>query len=163
LISGASTGLTGPNGIAIDTVRDEMFVTNNLNNSVTVYPRASSGNAIPIRSISGSSTGLSSPQGIAVDMINDEIFVSNQHYDLASGSCNDSITVYARTANGNAFPVRTISVGPACQKRPYGIAVDTLNNEIYVTAGAYYVDVYSRTASGSATPIRTIRNPTEGL
>jgi hypothetical protein len=36
---------------------------------------------------------LDSPQGLALDLVNGEVFVTNQ---------NDSITVYSRTATGNA-------------------------------------------------------------
>ncbi len=65
-ISGASTGLGTPTGIAVDTVNNEIFVTNSLFNSITVFGRTVNGNITPVRTISGSSTGLSSPFGIAL-------------------------------------------------------------------------------------------------
>ena len=45
----------------------------------------------------------------------------------------DSVTVHARSANGDVAPVRTLS-GPATGLNgPIGLAVDLLNNELFVT------------------------------
>jgi DNA-binding beta-propeller fold protein YncE len=65
-ISGASTGLSSPFGIAVDTVNNEIFVANFFNNSVTVYGRTANGDVAPVRTISGASTGLGRPTFLAV-------------------------------------------------------------------------------------------------
>lgn len=46
--------------------QDELFVTNEGNNSVTVYVRTANGDVTPVRTISGGNTALSGPQFIAV-------------------------------------------------------------------------------------------------
>src|SRR5271169_4588221 len=45
---GSRTGLIYPQGIAVDTVNNQLFVTNYGNNSITVYGRMDSGNIAPI-------------------------------------------------------------------------------------------------------------------
>jgi hypothetical protein len=101
-ISGAATGLNGPYGVAVDIVNNEVAVANLGGNSVTVYARTANGNASPLRTISGAATGLSGPFGLAVDTVNNELAVVN----FIIG--NSSVTVYARTANGNVAPLRTL-------------------------------------------------------
>jgi DNA-binding beta-propeller fold protein YncE len=145
-ISGASTGLSSPYGIAVDNVNDEIFAANFSTKSITVYARTADGDVTPIRTISGASTGLSYPIGIAIDNVNNEIFVTN-YYTTAN-----SITVYARTADGDVAPIRTFSTSDV----PKGIDVDNINNEIFVTEGYYSINVYPRTANGNVNPIRTI-------
>jgi DNA-binding beta-propeller fold protein YncE len=160
-ISGASTGLSSPFGIAIDTANNEIFVANDvLTNfdSITVYDRTASGNAAPKRTISGASTGLSSPFGIAIDTANNEIFVAN---DVLTNF--DSITVYDRTASGNAAPKRTISGLSTGLYSPKSLVVDTANNVIIVVNNAGSITVYNRTASGNAAPLRTISGSSTGL
>ena len=106
MISGASTGLNGPTGIAVDTVNDEIIVANSNNNSLTVFTRTTNGNVAPLRTISGASTGLNAPYGVAIDTVNNEIAVANYPF-----SSSVSITVHNRSANGNVAPLRTIAGG----------------------------------------------------
>src|SRR4051812_12339369 len=82
--------------------QNELFITNDGGNSVTVFPRTATGNPAS-RIIAGAATGLSRPKGIAVDTVNNEIYVANFQ--------TNSITVYPIGANGNVAPVRTISGG----------------------------------------------------
>ena len=158
-ISGTSTGLNGPYGIAIDAVNNEIIVANAWNNSITIYNITANGDTAPIRTISGSSTGLVSPFGITVDTVNNEIYVSNESLPNF-----DSITVYSRTANGNVAPLRTISGLSTGLYSPRGIAVDTANNVIIVSStGGNSITIYGRTANGNVPPLRTISGTSTGL
>jgi DNA-binding beta-propeller fold protein YncE len=74
---GAATGLSAPEGVAVDTVNNELAVSNTGNNSITVYALTASGNVAPLRTITGASTGLSNPIGMAVDTVNNELLVTN--------------------------------------------------------------------------------------
>jgi hypothetical protein len=116
-ISGASTGLNGPEAVAVDTVNNELVVVNNGNFSVSTFPRTATGNTAPTRTISGVTTGLFSPTGLALDNVDNELSVGN---DLPSAP---SITVYARTATGDAAPVRTIAGAATGLAPPMAIAV----------------------------------------
>jgi DNA-binding beta-propeller fold protein YncE len=140
--------------------QDELFVTNGGNDSVTVYTRTANGNIAPLRTISGGATGLSTPRGLAVDTVNNELAVANS-------LSPPSITVYALTANGNVAPLRTISgAATGLTVNTVGLAVDTVNNEFFVTIGASLgpsVLVFSRTANGNVAPLRTISGAATGL
>jgi 6-phosphogluconolactonase (cycloisomerase 2 family) len=151
-ISGISTGLSFPSGIAVDA--NNIYVTNDSIssvpvNTVTVYARNATGNAKPIATISGNNTKLNSPCGIAVNA--SHIFVAN--------SGNNSITVYALTANGNASPVATISGGKT-GLIPVDLAVDA--GHIYVT-NTDSVTIYALTANGNIAPTATISGSNTGL
>ena len=143
-ISGASTDLNSPHDIAMDKTSNEIFVANNSTDSITVYGRTSDGDAAPVRTISGAATGLDRPWRVVADTVNNELYVIN--------CCSNSISVFALSANGNAAPIRVFST----TGDPEGIAVDTANNELFVTEGEFSINVYPRTAIGNAVPIRTI-------
>lgn len=136
--------------------QDELFVPNFNGNSVTVYDRTASGNAVPLRTISGGLTGLSVPIGVAIDPLRNELFVLNRGAN--------SVTVFSRAASGNLIPLRTLS-GPATGlSTPFALALDLLNNElVVVNNGLASVTVYSRTASGNTAPLRTIQGATTGM
>jgi len=77
---------------------------------------------------------------------------------------NISVTVYTRTANGNAAPLRTLSGSATGLGFPTGLVVDPVNNELLVTnPGSDSVTVYTRTANGNAAPLRTISGSATGL
>jgi len=140
--------------------QDELFVTNGGGDTVTVYTRTANGNIAPLRTISGGATGLSTPRGMALDTVNNELAVANS-------LSPPSITVYALTANGNVAPLRTISgAATGLTVNTVGLAVDTVNNEFFVTIGASLgpsVLVFSRTANGNVAPLRTISGAATGL
>ena len=160
-LAGAATGLNRAGPLVVDTVNNELMVTNN--DSVLVYPRTASGNIAPIRTLAGPATGLNSPGGLVVDTVNNELVVVNFGNDVNTG--NSSVTVYPRTASGNIAPTRTLA-GPATGLRfPLGLVVDTVNNELVVANAATpsSVTVYPRTASGNTGPTRTLAGAATGL
>jgi len=119
-ISGASTGLSSPAGIALNP-SGKLYVANE-SGTVTVYPAFSNGNVAPVATISGASTGLSAPLGIALD-VTGKIYVANLG--------NSSVTVYPASSNGNVAPSATISGTITGLNSPRGIAVDA-SGKIYV-------------------------------
>lgn len=159
-IGGASTGLSSPFGIALDTNRN-IYVANGGTGSaafsVTVYASGSSGNAAPIRTISGANTHLYDPFGPALDAARN-IYVAN---------FDNSVTVYAANANGNVAPIQTVIGSNTGLNNPFGIALDATRN-IYVSngplpAGPFTVTVYAAGANGNVAPIRTIGGANTGL
>jgi DNA-binding beta-propeller fold protein YncE len=68
LIIGAATGLVVPNAVVLDSVNNEVLVTNAGINSLTVYGRTETGDVTPSRTLSGAATLLNSPQGFAIDI-----------------------------------------------------------------------------------------------
>ncbi len=89
--------------IAIDTINDEIAITNQDGNSIIFLPLSASGDVHAIRKIAGAATLLNKPFGVAIDPINNEVFVTNIN--------NNSVTVYSRTDDGNTSPLRIIK-GP---------------------------------------------------
>jgi hypothetical protein len=75
-----------------------------------------------------------------------------------------SVTVYARTAAGNAAPLRTLQGAATGLSNPVSVAVDPVNNELLaVNEGNDSVTVYARTAAGNAAPLRTLQGAATGL
>jgi hypothetical protein len=60
---------------------------------------------------------LNVPIGLAEDLVNDEVAVAN--------SSGNSVTVYARTANGNVAPLRTLSGAATGLNGPVFVAITT--------------------------------------
>jgi hypothetical protein len=59
--------LSQPFGVVVDTVNDELVVSNSFGiSTITVYARAASGDTAPLRTLAGAATGLSAPSFLAV-------------------------------------------------------------------------------------------------
>lgn len=80
----------------------------------------------------------------------DEIFVTNSN--------SNTVTVYARSAAGNAPPLRVLAGVSTGLSSPSGIAVDLVNDELIVVNKTlpYSVTVYPRSANGNVAPLRII-------
>jgi hypothetical protein len=84
----------------------------------------------------------------------EELFVTN----------GTSVVVYARTANGDVAPVRTLAGAATGLNNTQGLAVDRVNDElVVVNAGNNSITVYPRTADGNVAPLRTLIGASTGL
>ncbi len=138
-------GDTTPRGLAYDADADELLVLTQV--AVYVFDRtAAGGAAMPKRTITGAATGLTNAMAIAVS--------AGEAYVLAS----DGIRVFAADADGNVAPIRTASGAGMGLDGPKDIAIDDVNDEIFVAnANSRTVTVYTRSSSGtSVTPLRTL-------
>lgn len=181
--------LNQPTGLAVYPLPatpqlDEVWVTNMGNDTVTVYNRINSGDAVPIYplqqptpplpSIGGTVTGLDKPCGIQVAPSGNKVYV------FVANSGNDSITVYnradvAQSSDGKVAPAYTITGPDTGLSSPCGISVDTANNELFVAnAGTFAtnyaqssITVYDLTAvpqgggTVDAVPVRTLSGGTQ--
>ncbi|HUO06367.1 MAG TPA: choice-of-anchor D domain-containing protein [Candidatus Binataceae bacterium] len=157
-ISGSTTGMDQPSGIALDE-KGNIYVANtgggeSHHGSVTVYRGGSSGDAAPIANISGTATGLRDPEGLAIDS-SGNLYAANFN--------GNSVTVYSAGSSGNAAPIATIGGKGAKLAEPTGIALD-LNGVIYVTnqgvrdLGPYSITVHPAGANGNVAPVATIKS-----
>ncbi|MGH2399820.1 MAG: YncE family protein, partial [bacterium] len=130
-------------GVFLETKHDELFITTQHVNRISVYPRTFRQDEEPRRYIQGPATGLADPHGIYVDGGTNEIFVTNHGHwrETAPGEGEvrgpDSLT---RTSLGYNVPGRAVPLGPSSGK--------------FLPAS---VAVFSRTAQGDVAPLRTIQ------
>jgi DNA-binding beta-propeller fold protein YncE len=174
-------------GLFLDKKNDEIAITTQHINKISIYRRTASGKEAPLRILQGPSTVLADPHGVYIDSKNDEIVVANHgswHLERTDSdprwyTGNDivsslipstgridlpSISVFARTAKGDTAPIRRIQGAKTGLNLPSGVAVDDVRNEIVVANdGGNAVLIFSRTASGDVAPIRKIAGPATGL
>jgi DNA-binding beta-propeller fold protein YncE len=129
VIEGARTRLNWPTGIAVDSDRGELYVTNDTDHSILVFAVAAAGDAAPLRVLKGPKTGLKNPTGIALDKKNGELWVANFGGHTA--------TAYRMTAQGDVAPLRTIRAAPDGTPslmigNPGAVAYDTKREQILV-------------------------------
>src|SRR5438876_10861384 len=145
-------------GIAIDTQRDEVFMTNDKESaepSIMVYPtqfQPTDRVMEPKRRLAGPKTNLALPCGVAVSPEFQEMFA-------VSGDGQD-INIFPMVAEGNSAPSREIHVPHASG----GVSFDIKHDEIYITTEhANRISVYSRKAQGDDDPLRIIQGPNTSL
>jgi DNA-binding beta-propeller fold protein YncE len=116
-IAGASTTLSTPRWIWLDTASDQLYVSNFGSHAVIVFDSASTidGDVAPSRTIAGATTTLYAPYGLVLNS------VSNQLYVVSFS--DNSILVFnnASTIDGNIAPSRTIIGTSTTLNRPRGI------------------------------------------
>lgn len=178
----------GTYGIAVDETNQELFLTVEHDNAVVTFRKTAGEADTPIRHIQGDHTRLADPHGVAVDAGHGWLFVANHgsthrvSADLGpplapnwpltrvyavpgSGeSWPPSITVYDRTARGDAPPLRVIQ-GPKTRLNwPAQMYFDAQHDELFVANdGDHSILVFSATADGDAAPIRAIGGPRTSL
>jgi hypothetical protein len=158
-ISGSNTGLTNPQGIALDSSRN-IYVADINTPSLFIYPPIGSStgtlNEAPTATISGSNTGLSDTRGIALDS-SGNIYAANEFAN---------ITVYpplgSSTGTLNEAPTATIT---SASLSPFGIVLDSSDN-IYVASEfssppnvSMYPPLGSSTGTINEPPTTTISGP----
>lgn len=128
-IQGTSTGFNRPQAVVLDLIHNELIVANSYfdNNAslgaLLAFSRTATGNVAPIRRVTGANTGLCNPIGMTFDRMHDELFVTNA---AANSACRPSVVIFARSASGNAAPLRKIGPGDRCDlNNPEGVAVTT--------------------------------------
>ena len=177
-------------GVSVDGDHDEIAITTQHTNKISVYRQTAQGEEAPLRIIQGPATDLADPHGIFVDSANDEIVVSNhgswhlvetegrgrgimqvlrtaEHPPLLPSTGQfqaPSLIVLPRTGEGNVRPLRVIQ-GPRTQLNlPLNVYVDDVHNEIMVANdGGNSILFFDRTAHGDVPPIRTIKGSSTGL
>ncbi len=151
MISRYPSGLNSPGGLGLDAERGELWVGNNENPSMNLFPLTSNGASVmPLRTIGGPTTGiLGNARALAVDSTRGEIFVGNDYP-------TDNVSVFSRDANGDVAPLRSIGGAATMLYAPDAIVL--AGDELFVaTSGA--VLVFARDASGDVAPLRALGIP----
>jgi DNA-binding beta-propeller fold protein YncE len=156
----ASRSLTiahGAAGVYLDEVHDELFITTEHINKITVYRQKAEGDEKALRYIQGPHTGIADPHGLYVDPVTDELFVSNygnfretnENDDTESSANEDTGGERQRDTSGVKKPKpprKVLPLGPSTGR--------------FVPA---FIAVYGRTANGDVAPQRVIQGPLTGL
>jgi hypothetical protein len=156
--------------VRYDAVHDEVVVPVPYAQAILTFRGAANGQEGPIRVIQGPKTGAIGSR-LDIDPIHNEIFTYN----------GNKVTVYPREANGDVAPIRVIQ-GPDTQlKRPYGIAVDPVNNVLAIGLNSNFgseepitqedteglekgaILLFNRTDTGNVKPKAVIRGPKSGI
>lgn len=157
--------------------RDEIAITVQQSNAISLFKRTAVGTAAPIRTIRGLATELEDPHGLYFDETHNELIVANHGnwtqirpyspYDpqttdvgeYKSGAFHPSaLTVHAADATGDVPPLRTIEGDLTGLNWPMGIDVDLTHDEIAVANyGDSSVRIFRRTGKGNVQPIRVLR------
>ncbi|MBI3262602.1 MAG: hypothetical protein HYZ58_05565, partial [Acidobacteria bacterium] len=157
--------------------RDEIAVTVQQSNAISLFKRGATGTTPPIRTIRGLATELEDPHGLYFDEAHNELIVANHGnwtqirpytpYDpivtdvgeYKSGAFHpSSIVFHAADANGDVPPLRTIEGDLTGLNWPMGIDADLIHDEIAVANyGDSSVRIFRRTDRGNAQPVRVVR------
>jgi DNA-binding beta-propeller fold protein YncE len=148
-LQGDKTGLQDPHGIALDAKEDVLFVAN--------Y-----GSTHDVAFTDKPKTGVNQAdnrEGKSNWPLGREFAVPG------SGTINPpSITVYARTAKGNAAPLRKIQGDKTGLNWPTGLAFDPQGRELFVANdAAHEILVFDARAAGNVAPKRILKGPATKL
>ena len=165
-IVGMRTRLEAPHGIAIDERNQLLYVnhwgqaadfknpgTGRFNDpGINVYPLGASGDVTPIRVIEGDSTQLNWPGNMAFDADSGDLYVAND--------VGHSVLVFTGMAyqRGNVPPSRVITGDRTGLVNPTGVAVDMVNQELWVSnLGNASAVAFPLKAYGNVAPLRVVR------
>ena len=129
VIQGPKTRMNWPAHLAVDADREELYVANDMGDSILIFSTSANGDAAPTRVLKGPKTHIKNPTGVFLDLENDELWVANFG--------NHSATVYQRGASGDVAPLRIIRSGPLDEPalgigNPHPVAYDSKREEILV-------------------------------
>lgn len=166
-------------GLSLDLTRDELAVTSQQYQGITIYSRTATGADRPLRTIRGDKTQLADPHGVHLDGLANEIFAANhgnwtEMRSYAAGVQlavteykpgrfeQPSIRVYRGDAGGDVPPIRSIQGAKTQLAWPMGIHVD--GNELAVANyGTHSILIFARDAEGNAVPVREIGGERTGI
>jgi hypothetical protein len=150
VINGPLTQLVALDRLAVDPVNNEIIVPEG--EKVLVFPREANGNVAPSRVLTGPDTRIGAARSVAIDTTRNLLIVASSPPEGRRGGME--LTIFDRTANGNAKPLRVISgVGSS-----WNVAVHPPRGLIFVVQRGY-VGVWSIDDNGRVPPRYTIGGP----
>jgi 6-phosphogluconolactonase (cycloisomerase 2 family) len=179
----------GTFGIAVDEEANELFLSVQHDNALVVYDKTAKGLEAPLRVVQGRHTGLADPHGLTLDPKNKLLFVANHgsYHEVSPPAAGEirrgtvfpgfplaredavpgsgkflppSISVYAKTVQGDEPPLRVIE-GPKTQMDwPTALSLDVERNELFVANdGGDSILVFDASANGDVAPLRVLKGP----
>lgn len=177
VLSGPHTGLSGPSGIVVDDVHDELIVTNPAMTSITTYPRTASGDFPPARTIGSPGNvdyspcvadGGASFGPLDFDQAADDLIVVGHFGSFVKDY--SLVLAYPRTATGIPAASAVIGGGPFGNWEPLIAAIDQATDDRwmigvgdYPNHNSYWIAIFPQAASGNAQPSKEIAGAATGL
>ena len=178
-------GLTVPHqswGLSLDVKNDELAVTSQQYQGISIYSRTATKTDRPIRTIRGDKTMLADPHGVYLDPVGREVYAANhgnwtemRTYSadgppllvgeyIAGRFEKPSIRVYQSSADGNVPPIRTLQ-GPQTKLAwPMGITLDAAAGELAVANyGTNEILLFAKSANGDVAPSRILGGDRTGI
>jgi DNA-binding beta-propeller fold protein YncE len=170
-IAGPRTRLDAPHGIVVDEKNQLLYVNHwgqaadfrtpgtgqFLDPGINVYPLGASGDVAPVRIIEGSRTQLNWPGNMALDPQSGDLYVAN---DMGHSVLVFTGMTYVR---GNVPPTRVIKGDRTKMLNPTGVAVDVMNQELWVSnLGSASAVAFPLKANGNVAPLRVVRAAPDG-
>lgn len=141
------------NGIAVDPEKNLVVASDPNRKSLLLYDPSSktSGRAatVPLRQIVGPETYIGMVAGVIVDPQRQQIYTANNDIE-------DTVLVMPYAANGNAKPVRVLSVPHQAWGLAFGRSSDELAITVEILNGVVF---YRREAKGVEAPVGVLRGP----
>lgn len=156
VIRGPKTQLIALDRLAVDPINNEIYVPEG--EKVLVFPRLGNGDIAPIRVLTGPDTRIGAARSVAVDTTRNLLLVAST-LSRDDGSERpaervNELTIFERTANGNAKPLRVISgLGNS-----WNVAVYPERGLVFVVQRGY-VAVWHIDDHGKVPPRFTIGGP----
>jgi hypothetical protein len=137
-------------GLSLDVEHNELAVTSQQYQGISIYGSEDSGVVRPKRTIRGMNTQLEDPHGVFLDDAKDEVFAANHGNwtEMRSYAGDEpafpgkyipgrfepsSIRVYKASVTGDVPPIRSIQGTRTQLAWPMGITVDKPRNELLIT------------------------------
>ncbi|HEX9366297.1 MAG TPA: hypothetical protein VF921_06710, partial [Vicinamibacterales bacterium] len=168
-------------GLSLDVEADELAVTSQQYQGISIYGAMDAGVVRPKRTIRGMNTQLEDPHGVFLDGAKDEVFAANHGNwtEMRSYAGDEpafpgkyipgrfepsSIRVYKASVGGDVAPIRTLQGKRTQLAWPMGLTVDKPRNELLVANyGSSSILIFPTSASGDAAPARIIGGPKTGI
>jgi 6-phosphogluconolactonase (cycloisomerase 2 family) len=169
--------------VALAPKRDEIAITVQQSNAISLFKRDAHGTDAPIRTIRGLNTGLEDPHGVYFDEQHHELITANHGnwtqlrpytpYDPLVTDVGEyepgafhraSIIVHAADANGDEPRLRAITGDRTGLNWPMGIDADLIHDEIAVANyGDSSVRIFRRGDKGNVQPVRVLGGASTGI
>jgi len=155
IIAGLLTNLTTPTDVALDKVRNVLYVADGVDIHVFASASTVSGNQAPARDL----TVPFAVSAVFIDATNDRLFVADQ--------AGPAVAVYdhASTLNGNIAATRAIQGANTRLSNPGGLQLDGAGRLVVSNASPARITIYANaaTADGNIAPVAEISGANTGL
>ena len=169
-------------GLSLDLKHDELAVTSQQYQGISIYQRTATKTDRPLRTIRGDATMLADPHGVYMDPEAREVYAANHGNwtEMRTYSADGppllvgeyvpgrfekpSIRVYRATDNGSVPPVRSIQGERTRLAWPMGITMDPVAGELAVANyGTNEILIFGKAANGDVNPKRILGGNRTGI